>query len=489
MILLLLLYPYSMIIASMSQNEMFEAQLDEALTRRAMVLGKEDIPTLKEGCRTYEAAYTGIYKVFLEKGLIQEDQYDYEQKISDLKPPPSDPFPESDTFIQMNQRMSVFLAQLDFLNNFFFISPETMDLKAIKNILGLIDYIHWKDLSLTSAHMMTRSLTFYVEKIKQTGDTMAISILANSIKVLQEQQKQIKMQLKKISVYAKQNYKLQTRFNVLSKMTLDPKRIQSDHSGTLQAIKFEFPVKWQGAPFYRELVEEILEEDFGNTKDSLREKILKSLEVKQKTVTKKTRNLNKELKDELMALVGELAKAYIPLETIITRMDDNSRLMDENPASFSQKLSRWFTRVMLKKIEVFYDINIDQLGKGKKRERLNFTSYINWLRMKSNFYKSLNTPTSQSYIRASESSNPALEEFLAKNQQELKRILSKVATLEAFFKEAADGEISKKVKGYKLEINQLKGVITKVLAGLKEYQARQEEMDQLKNLGIDPNAE
>ncbi|OQY35698.1 MAG: hypothetical protein B6241_00465 [Spirochaetaceae bacterium 4572_59] len=468
---------------------MFEARLDEALTRRAMVLGKDDIPALKEACRTYEAACTGIYKVFLEKALIQEDQYDYEQKISDLKPPPSDPFPESDTFIQMNQRLSVLQAQLDFLNNFFFFSPETMNLKTIRSILGLTNYIHWKDLSPTSSHMMTRNLTLYVEKIKQTGDTMAISILANSIKVLQGQQKQIKILLKKISIYAKQNYKLQARVNVLSKMTLDPKRILSDHSGTMQAIKFEFPVKWQGAPFYRELIEEILEEDFGNMKESLRERILESLEVKQKTVEKKTRNLDKELKEELMGLVGELAKAYLPLETIITRMDGNSRLMDENPSSFSQKLSRWITRVMLKRIEVFYDIQEEQLGKGKNREHLNFTSYINWLRMKANFYKSLNVPTSQTYIRASESSTVALEEFLTKNQQELKRILNKVSTLETFFKEATEGEIKKRVKGYKLEIKQLKGVITKVIAGLKDYQARQEEMDQLKNLGIDPNAE
>ncbi len=467
---------------------MYQAQLDEALTRRAMVLAKEDIPALKEACRTYQAAYTGLYKVFLEKSLIQEDQYNYEQKISNLKPPPSDPFPESDLFNQMNLRLSGFMAQLDFLNNFFFLSPESLDLKTIKNILGLIDYFHWHDLSATSSHVMTRSITGYLERIRQTNDAMAVNIIANSMKVLKEQQKTIKVMLKKISVYAKQNYKLMARINVISDVTLDPNRVQTDHSGTLQAIKFEFPVKWQGAPFYKELIEEILLEDFGPQKETLRQENLKSLEVTQKIVKKKKKNLNNDLKKELMNVMAEMAKAYIPLETIITRMDDNSRLMDENPKSFSQKLSRWFTRVMLKKIEVFYDIQVSELGQGKKKERLNFTSYINWLRMKASFYKSLNNPNSSSYIRASESSMEDLEEFLAKNQQEMKRILNRVSTLEMFFKEAAEGDVKKKVKGYKAELSQLKGIISKVITGLKEYQVRQEEMEQLKNLGIDPNA-
>jgi hypothetical protein len=473
----------------MSQSELFYAQLDEALTRRAMVLAKEEIPALKDAFRTYQAAYTGIYKVFLEKALIQEDQYNYEQKISDLKPPPSDPFTESEMFNQMNLRLSSFLALLDFLNNFFFISPDTLNLKTIKNILGLVEYFHWGDLSVTSAHMMTRSISLYLEKIKQTGDSMANNIVSNSTKVLREQLKKIKILLKKASVYAKLNYKLMARVNVLSNMTLDPKRIQSDRKGTLQAIKFEFPLKWQGAPFFRELIEEILEEDFGPQKEALQREALKVLEVKEKTVKKKKRNMEEELKKDLLSHIGEMAKAYMPLETIITRMDDNSRLMDENPASFSQKFSRWFNRVMLRKVEVFYDIQTSQHGRsGGKKEKLNFTSYTNWLRMKASFYKSLNNQNSQSYIRASESSNDDLEEFLAKNQQELKRILNKVTTLETFFKEAAEGELKKRVRGYKAELTQLKGIISKMITGLKEYQARKEEIEQLKKLGIDPNA-
>lgn len=472
----------------MSQNDVFQAQLDDALTKRAMVLAKEDIPALKEVARTYQSAYTGIYKVFLEKAIIQEDQYDYEQKISDLTPPPSDPFSESDMFDQMSLRLSSFMGILDFLNNFFFLSPDTLNLKTIKSILGLIDYVHWSDLSATSSHLMTRCLTLYLEKIKQSGDSMAASIMANSIKVLREQQKSAKAALKKISVYARLNYKLMVRVNVLSGMTLDPQRIQKDPKGTLQAIKFEFPVKWQGAPFFRELIEEVLQEDYGPRKEELRQKALQSLEVKEKVVKKKKRNLDQELKNELLSCLSEMAKAYIPLETIITRMDDNSRLMDENPASFSQKLSRWFNRVMLKKIEVFYDLPAGG-GRGGKQEKLNFTNYINWLRMKATFYKSLNNPNSQSYIRASESGGKELEDFLNKNQQELKRILNKVTVLESFFKSAAEGDVKKQVKGYKAELTQLKGTISKVITGLREYQAKVQEMEQLKNLGIDPSKE
>ena len=470
----------------MSQTEIFIAKLDQALLAKAAVLVKQEIPQLKDQCRTFQSAFTGIYKVFLEKSLIQEDQYDYEQKISDLKAPPSDSFSESDMFIQMNLRLQAYVGQLDFMNNFFFMSTETLNLRGIKNLLSLIDYFHWSELSPNSAHLMSRCLSLYLEKIKMTGDTLALNIILNSIKVLKEHQKSIKTLLKKIAQFSRQNYKLQCRMNVLSNMTLDPSRISSDLSGTLQAIKYEFPVKWEGNPFFKELVEEILQEDYSPQAETLQENVLKSLEVKLKVIKKKRIDKSAEMKKELLIILGELAKIYIPLETIITRLDDNSRILDENLKSLAQKLSRWFQRVMKNKNEVFYQINTNADGKGKSTEKLNFTSYLNWIRMKATFYKNLNNKSSTSYLRAADSELPQLEEFLEKNQQELKKIINRLAALERFFKEEADPEIRSKVKGFKAELQQMKMVVGKIVAGLKEYQVQLEEIEQLKALGIDP---
>ncbi|MBF9015518.1 MULTISPECIES: hypothetical protein [unclassified Oceanispirochaeta] len=472
----------------MSQTDLFVAKLDEALLAKAAVLTKEEIPKLKEQCRTFQAAFSGLYKVFLEKGLIQEDQYDYEQKVSDLKAPPSDPFSESDLQNQMNIRLQTYTTQLDFMNNFFFMSVESLNLKGIKNMLSIIDYFHWSELSPNAAHMMTRSLTIYVEKIKQTGDGMAINILSNSIKVLKDLQKTIKVILKKITLFARQNYKLQCRMNVISQMTLDPNRINNDLSGTLQAIKFEFPVKWEDNPFFRELVEEILNEDYSPQAESIQEKILTSLAVKEKIVQKKKIDKSAELKKELLVLVGELAKIYIPMETIIIRLDDNSHILDDNMKTFAQKFSLWINRVMRHKNEIFYELEMSSSSNRKSREKINFTSYLNWIRMKANFYKNLNNPQSTSYLRAAESDLPQLEEFLEKNQLELKKIINRLAALERFFKDDADPELKNKVKGFKAELQQMKMVVGKIVSGLKEYQVQLEEIEQLKALGIDPES-
>lgn len=472
----------------MSQTDLFVAKLDEALLAKAAVLTKEEIPELKEQCRTFQAAFSGLYKVFLEKGLIQEDQYDYEQKISDLKAPPSDPFTESDLQDQMNIRLQSYMNQLDFMNNFFFMSVESLNLRGIKNMLSVIDYFHWSELSQNAAHLMSRSLSIYIEKIKQTGDGMALNILANSIKVLKDLQKSIKLILKKITLFAKQNYKLQCRMSVISQMTLDPNRIQKDLTGTLQAIKFEFPVKWEGNPFFRELVEEILQEDYSPQAEKLQESILSSLAVKEKIVKKKKIDKSTEMKKELLVLISELAKIYIPMETIIIRLDDNSHVLDENLKTFAQKFSRWINRVMRQKNEIFYDIEMSSSGNRKNREKINFTSYLNWIRMKANFYKNLNNPQSTSYMRAAESDLSHLEEFLEKNQLELKKIINRLAALERFFKEASDPEVKNKMKGFKAELQQMKMVVGKIVAGLKEYQVQLEEIEQLKALGIDPES-
>ncbi len=472
----------------MGDTQLYIAKLDDALVAKAAFLSKSEIPKIKEDCRTFQAAFSGLYKVFLEKGLIQEDQYDYEQKISDIKAPPSDPFPESDLQNQINLRLQEYMNQLDFLNNFFYISIESLNLRGIKNFLSLIDYFHWSEMSLNSAHLMTRSLAIYLDKVKQTGDGLAINIMANSLKVLKDLQKSIKMSLKGITLYAKQNYKLQCRMSVISQMTLDPARINRDLTGTLQAIKFEFPVKWEGNPFFRELVQEILEEDYSPRSAELQEKSLGALKVEEKVVKKKKIDKSAEMKKDLLKLVSELAKVYIPLETIIIRLDDNSHILDENLKSFTQKLSRWFNRVMLQKNEIFYDIQSSAHSGSKSREKINFTSYLNWIRMKANFYKGLNNPQSTSYMRAVESELPQLEDFLDKNQLELKKIINRLSSLELFFKETADPEAGKKVRGYKAELQQMKMVVGNVMSGLKEYQVQLEEIEQLKALGIDPES-
>ena len=465
---------------------MYVAKLDEALMARASVMSKDDIPKLKEQCRTFQASFSGLYKVLIEKGIIQEDQYDYEQKISDLKAPPSDPFSESDTFNQMNIRLQEYTNQLDFLNSFFFMSPETLNLRGIKNILSLINYIHWAELSIGSAHVMTRSLAAYLEKVKQTGDSMAINILANSLKMLRELSKEIKKVLKGVTVYARQNYKLQCRMNVINNMTLDPGRIQSDFSGTLQAIKFEFPVLWDGNPFYRELVEEILNEDYSPGGETLREEVLKELEVQRKIVKKKKIDKSAEMKKDLLKILSELAKVYIPLETIITRLDDNARIQEDNIKGFTLKFSRWFSRVMLRKNEIYYEISSSAQSKGNRKEKMNFTNYLNWLRTKSNYYKNLNSQTSTSYLRAAESDHTQLNDFLDKNQMELKKIINRLVSLERFFKEETVQELRPKMKGYKAELQQMKLVVSKVVTGLKEYQVQLEEIEQLQALGINP---
>ena len=72
------------------------------------------------------------------KGLISEDPYKYEQKISEITPPPTEQVLESDKINKISQRLSMYDSQLDFLNHFYQFSTDFITIARIKKLIMLL---------------------------------------------------------------------------------------------------------------------------------------------------------------------------------------------------------------------------------------------------------------------------------------------------------------------------------------------------------------
>ena len=73
------------------ENVSYETQLEALIAARRDFLDRATLPKLKENVRLFQTAFQGIYKVLFKKGLIHEDPYKYELKISDLIPDKDQP--------------------------------------------------------------------------------------------------------------------------------------------------------------------------------------------------------------------------------------------------------------------------------------------------------------------------------------------------------------------------------------------------------------
>jgi len=99
----------------MEDLQAFSRQLEELLDARRDKLDRIELPKLKESFKNFQSSFIGLNAVLHKKGVLHEDPYKYDLKISDVTTPSDAPFSESEKADQMSVRASQFEAYLEFL--------------------------------------------------------------------------------------------------------------------------------------------------------------------------------------------------------------------------------------------------------------------------------------------------------------------------------------------------------------------------------------
>src|SRR5512145_1114837 len=103
------------ILMAMDVPHDFARVLEERLGARSSRLDRVELKKLRDAFKIFQSAFQGIHAVLLRKGVIQEDPYKYDLKISEVACPPESPFTENERLEQMSIRLSQFESYLDFL--------------------------------------------------------------------------------------------------------------------------------------------------------------------------------------------------------------------------------------------------------------------------------------------------------------------------------------------------------------------------------------
>ncbi|MDR0642884.1 MAG: hypothetical protein LBG07_10540 [Treponema sp.] len=431
----------------------------------------------KEELRTFQVSYAALYNIFLKKGLIHEDPYKQEARIGEIEVPNTSGFSEAERVEQLSIRLANYDNQLDFLVNFYQFNVEFLNLDRIKRILGLIKFVDWAHLSMDSPFPITKAVMELTISAKNGLDPLTLSLFNESLSKASRTTGAIIGYLKILSDYHRESYKFELRAAITGDMK--PGEV------TLGAVKKKFASAMPGRPFYPDLVEELIKEDYSEDGPALREKILKNLQVEEaKPKLEKPQVSFKQVLIEGLQVIGNVSNT---LQEIAPKIDENETAISNRKKGFCQKIRRLIQQIMGREPDpVILELKYTDSVRGTQaREKVNYKTFRSDLDKRIRVLGSYAARGSipQKLASLSEEQLTQILDRFIRDMQNTHRTLS---AMDDFFKaDAGDGE-REKVKGIKPELAAMKNSIVRANQIRYEYSARKEEEEQMRKLGIAP---
>ncbi|MDR0465687.1 MAG: hypothetical protein LBG94_11325 [Treponema sp.] len=450
--------------------------IDQALIARKDWLERSELGKLKENLRTFQVSYASLYNIYLKKKLIDEDPYKQESKISELEIPETGSFNEAKRIEQLTIRLSNYDSQLDFLVNFYQLGVDFLNLDRIKRIVGLVRYIDWTSFSPDSQSVMTRAVADLTNQSKAGVDTLTLSIIGESLSRLSKTTAASMASLKELNLYYRESYKLTVRQSVTQSM--------SAGEATLENIRKKMSSAMQGKPFYKELIDEIIKEDYAGEGSDLRESILNTLKVKEEKskAVKQAVDYKKILLDGIVVI----GSASNTLNEILTKIIDNQAVLDSRKKGFFEAIKELIRQITnAEPEEIVYNIEkMDETKGVPVKEKLYFRQFISDLEKKIKILTSF--CRGPAYNKLSAMSEEQVISYLERNIKEIQAFHKTLSAIDDFFKANVTTEDRDKIKGIKPDLSALKNSYVKANQLRYDYSAQKEEEEQMKSLGIAP---
>jgi len=461
-----------------SNIEGYIETLQQVLIARKDWLEKSELVKLKDELRAYQVSFASLYNIYLKKKLIDEDPYKQETKISELEVPDTGAFQEAKRIEQLSIRLSNFDNQLDFLVNFYQLGVDFLNLDRIKRIVGLIRYIEWNSLTPDSQSPMTKAVSDMTTHAKVGVDSLTFSIISESLSKLSKTTAAAMGTLKDLNTYYRENYKLNIRQNVTKTM--------SAGEATLDNIRKKVHSILPGSPFYKELIEEIIKEDYTDSGLDLRDTILNALrvvETKQKAA-KAAVNFKQILLDGIIVIGG----ASSSLTEINAKLAENQTVMESKKKTFFETIKELIRQITNAEPEdVIYNIETMDPTKGiPVKERINFHKFMDDLDKKIKILSSF--IRGPAYNKLSAMTEEQIIGYLEKNINDVQSLHRTLGALDEFFKTNVVADDRGKIKGIKPELSALKNTYVKANQIRYDYSAQKEEEEQMKRLGVNTSA-
>ncbi|MDR2150169.1 MAG: hypothetical protein LBO67_05020 [Spirochaetaceae bacterium] len=452
-------------------------KLSAALDIRQDWIEQSILDKMNAALHTFRSSFSAMYALYLKKGLINEDPYKEETRVNDLIPLKTNNFPETERTEQLSIRLSVYDNQIDFLVNFCQITSDFLTIERIKRILALVKYIDWCHLSTESDSATTRGVAEITNQIRRGTDSMVQHIMQDSIAALNKASIDIISILKTVSDFRRELYKYDVRVGLKDKLPeqgpVSSAQIKTWMAGALAS-----------EPFYPDLIEELIKEDYASNSASLQEAVLSSLAVVSTNVVKESEKKKEEPESPKLLLIDGilvLASVAPTLGDIAIKINTNKLLLEHKKVGVFVKLTRLLRQAFNKEPQaLIYQLHfVDKLKGITVREEIDFTLFCADMEKKTKNLLSI-TGRANPHEALEAMPDEKLIGFLEKNIKDIQGLHKILGALDEYFKANIDSDDRSKIRGIKPELATIKNVFVKATQKYHDYKAQKEENEWMK---------
>ncbi|RPJ05037.1 MAG: hypothetical protein EHM28_12895, partial [Spirochaetaceae bacterium] len=257
--------------------------MEQLLDAKRSSLDEVNLKKLRDSFQAFQIYFENVFNILIRKGLIQEDPYKYDEKISEVSTPSDDGVLDSEETDKMSQRLSSFHSHLEFLNNYYEFSVDFLNLSRIKRIVKFVKYINWSQVTETAVSVSTRALAKYFGKVRHGSDPLSASIINDSIGQIEKTLKISISLLGELAAFQKERYKLDLRQRIFTRLNLSGQIGEDKIDDITRRAKQLFPeAMGNTTAFFPELVKEVIMEDYSSGGADLKRQVLESLKIEEK---------------------------------------------------------------------------------------------------------------------------------------------------------------------------------------------------------------
>lgn len=468
----------------MEDTQSFNDLLFQAILEKQQLFDGFLLPKMRDEYSICQSSTKTIHTLLIKKGIIHDDPYKYDSKTTKIQIPATDSFSESEKIIVIGKRLAQYEAMLDFLSNYWQFTCDFITTEHVTDLVSFNRTFLWENFSNTSNHPNTKGLADLFLSIRSSGDTLSIGILNDSINQLSKSTQSITKTLKGLTEFHRERYKTAIRKLVLPSTVINTATLSNGYGEAIKEIKRSFAISMKGQPFYTELIEEILKENFSADHDVLQQELLNRLTTTKKTTFQSANQEN--FKNILLDGIRTLGAVSPQLDEIAVKLNENYHTLKSGEKSFFEKFITNLRKVFgLKEPEQDIIIHtVDPLTQTSKKEEINFIAFIEELRRKSRVLTGFAIKTSPAFQKIEAMEEQQIMDMLTRYIAEINTSIKLCAGLDDYFKQNAPSEAREKIRGIKIEISTTKNNLVKANQCRAEYSSQIEEMEQLKKLGI-----
>ena len=470
----------------MESVQEFESNLAAAVNTRRRELDSRQLPQLNKDLQMMVTASNTVSTALAKKSVFHNSSIRYDDAINDIVPPSTDSIPGgTEKIYVVGTRFGQYIAMLEYVLQHYQFNTTFLTPQRISKLNALLQSFNWDALNVTSENPNTRAFAEIVQEFKRCGDTFAISIVTNSLSQLSTTQASCTKDIKIISAFQREAYKLEVRTNVIPRAGLPATAPPSND--TIKTIKKAFSQAMRNAPFYTDLIKEILEENNGANASTKRDEALGRLEMEaQSQKKKKAAPKEEDYRAILVNAIRALGAASQQLALIVTKLNENLKTYQDSRTTFFSKVKDAFRRAFklpAKEVEITITV-ISPTSQTQKRETIQFNAFIETLRRKARLLNGFAASEAAVWQKLNQMNDQKLLDVLSETISEISGILRQCSGIDEFFKAAVKDAAKSKIKGIKIEISTIENTIHKVKKLQADYSSKIEEQQQLKRLGI-----